>query len=159
MLNKQNRSGPVSRVLSRAIISLGRRLPAASSNLPGSGNGSDRSVPAICRLLPVWSCSQWGLPCQCGHPHRGALLPHLFTLTAASCETEAVCFLWHCPGPYGRWALPTTASCGARTFLRMKLQAAPSSDHSVHSGELIVREVGERGPQWMHTLMSGRCGK
>ena len=30
---------------------------------------------------------------------------------------EAVCFLWHFPCPRGRWALPTTASCGARTFL------------------------------------------
>ncbi len=36
---------------------------------------------ASLRLLPVWSCSQWGLPCQSGHPLRGALLPHLFTLT------------------------------------------------------------------------------
>ena len=30
---------------------------------------------------------------------------------------SAVCFLWHCPGPCGRWALPTTVSCEARTFL------------------------------------------
>ena len=41
----KNRSGPVSRVLSRAIISLGRRSPVASSNLPGSDGGSDRSAP------------------------------------------------------------------------------------------------------------------
>ena len=32
-------------------------------------------------------------------------------------DGEAVCFLWHCPDPCGRWVLPTTASCGARTFL------------------------------------------
>ena len=30
---------------------------------------------------------------------------------------SAVCFLWHCPGPCERWALPTTVSCEARTFL------------------------------------------
>jgi len=82
----KDRSGPVSRVLSRAAISLGRRLPAVSSNLPGSSNGPDRLVPEIAlRLLPAWSCSQWGLPCQCSHLHRGALLPHLFTLTAPAC--------------------------------------------------------------------------
>ena len=33
----------------------------------------------------------------------------------------AVCFLLHFPWPRGRWALPTTASCGARTFLRAEL--------------------------------------
>jgi|GEM_PF-5024887 len=30
---------------------------------------------------------------------------------------SAVYFLWHCPGPCERWALPTTVSCEARTFL------------------------------------------
>lgn len=83
-MREEGRSGPVSRVLSRATISLGRRLPAASSNLPGSGGGPDRPAPGNSRLLPVWFCSQWGLPCRCGHPHRGALLPHHFTLTAAT---------------------------------------------------------------------------
>jgi len=32
-------------------------------------------------LPSAWFCSPWGLPCQPGHPVRGALLPHLFTLT------------------------------------------------------------------------------
>jgi hypothetical protein len=31
----------------------------------------------------------------------------------------AVCFLLHFPGPRGRWALPTTMSYGARTFLQV----------------------------------------
>jgi hypothetical protein len=30
---------------------------------------------------PIWSCSAWGLPCHRHHCLRGALLPHLFTLT------------------------------------------------------------------------------
>ncbi|MDB5347371.1 MAG: hypothetical protein JWP89_5748 [Schlesneria sp.] len=52
----------------------------------------------------------------------GALLPHRFTLTTPppSCEERrllAVYFLWHCPGSCERWALPTTVSCEARTFL------------------------------------------
>ena len=30
---------------------------------------------------PIWSCSGWGLPCRLVYTRRGALLPHLFTLT------------------------------------------------------------------------------
>jgi hypothetical protein len=76
-------SGPVSRVLSRATISPGPRLPAASSGAPGGGNGPNRSAPNLAvRLPPAWPCSPRGLPCHSGHPERGALLPHLFTLTA-----------------------------------------------------------------------------
>ena len=33
--------------------------------------------------LPIWSCSVWGLPCPPHYCGGGALLPHLFTLTAA----------------------------------------------------------------------------
>jgi len=31
--------------------------------------------------VPIWSCSEWGLPCQTCYQVCGALLPHLFTLT------------------------------------------------------------------------------
>ena len=31
--------------------------------------------------IPIWSCSGWGLPCRSCYHQRGALLPHLFTLT------------------------------------------------------------------------------
>jgi len=61
--------------------------------------------------LPIWSCSVWGLPCRSHYCLRGALLPHLFTLTglavqanalraslpAPKRERPAVCFLWHWP--------------------------------------------------------------
>ena len=47
----------------------------------------------------------------------GELLPHRFTLTARAWARVAVCFLLHFPWPRGRWALPITMSCGARTFL------------------------------------------
>jgi len=30
---------------------------------------------------PIWSCSEWGLPCLRHHCQSGELLPHLFTLT------------------------------------------------------------------------------
>jgi hypothetical protein len=54
----KDRSGPISRVLSRATISLGRRLPGASSDLPGRIYGPDQPVTVARRsscavLLPV----------------------------------------------------------------------------------------------------------
>jgi len=32
-------------------------------------------------VIPIWSCSRWGLPCHRRYRRRGALLPHPFTLT------------------------------------------------------------------------------
>ncbi len=59
------------------IISLAGRLLARSCDLPGSLGR------AALERFPIWSCSVWGLPCLgCRHP-SGALLPHLFTLTAS----------------------------------------------------------------------------
>src|SRR3954466_7631132 len=31
--------------------------------------------------FPIWPCTRWGLPCRVACASRGALLPHLFTLT------------------------------------------------------------------------------
>ena len=45
---------------------------------------------------PIWSCSVWGLPCLRLYSRSGALLPHLFTLTA-SLRSAAVFSLWHLP--------------------------------------------------------------
>ncbi len=50
-------SWPVSRVLSRTIIHLGPASPQASSDLPESSAGH------TCRI-PIWSCSERGLPCH-----------------------------------------------------------------------------------------------
>jgi len=44
---------------------------------------------------------------------------------------QAVCFLWHFPWPCGRWALPTIAPCGARTFLPPA--SPPAGDRLVRS--------------------------
>jgi hypothetical protein len=54
-------------------------------------NGAGRSSP------PIWSCSAWGLPCRPDRSRRGALLPHLFTLTRRRRRHRAVSFLWHFP--------------------------------------------------------------
>jgi hypothetical protein len=55
-------SRPVSRVLSRTVIHLGRTSPCASSNLPGSPRGPRVAGEPAC--FPIWSCSEWGLPCR-----------------------------------------------------------------------------------------------
>lgn len=70
----EERSRPISRVLSGAIIHLGRPSPAVSSDLPGSPFGTD----GACRACgsPIWSCSGRGLPC------RGVLPPARCALTA-----------------------------------------------------------------------------
>ena len=72
-------------------------------------------------VLPAWSCSRWGLPSQAGHPACWCAL----TAPFHPCCEAAVCFLLHFPCPCGRWALPTTVSCGARTFLPASLSASP----------------------------------
>src|SRR5580765_1326841 len=55
------------------IIPLGPALLTGSSSLPG---GFGRAVH-----LPIWPCSVRGLACHLSYDKRGALLPHLFTLT------------------------------------------------------------------------------
>ena len=73
-LKRSGGSGPVSRVLSWMVIPLDAASPLRSCDLPGNRAGThDRP--------PIGSCSGWGLPCHDCCQSRGALLPHLFTLT------------------------------------------------------------------------------
>src|SRR5207244_11675137 len=106
-------------------ISLGRRLPDATSSLPERQMGPDQPSRRSClrRGRSAWPCSGRGLPSQPGHPGCWCALTAPFrpyrggvTLTGAR-TVAAVCFLLHFPGPCGRSALPTTLSYGARTFL------------------------------------------
>src|SRR5271165_5147224 len=64
------------------VIPLGRALLRGSSDLPGSCDAPSRCVPAETDSSPIWSCSAWGFPCHRHYWQRGALLPHLFTLTS-----------------------------------------------------------------------------
>ena len=38
----------------------------------------------VTRVIPIRSCSRWGLPCRRCYQRRGGLLPHPFTLTPPS---------------------------------------------------------------------------
>src|SRR5579864_2203621 len=74
-------------------IPLGRRLPGASSNLPGRPDLDTIPRPLALarkkpRAVPIRSCSRWGLPCRRRYRRRGALLPHRFTLAAACYATR-----------------------------------------------------------------------
>ncbi len=62
--------------------------------------------------VPIRSCSRCGLPCRFHCWRRGALLPHLFTLTfhpIFSDRTKAVRSLWHFPWGRPRRTLSGTA--------------------------------------------------
>jgi hypothetical protein len=67
---------------------------------------SERSRVAV----PIRSCSRCGLPCRFRCRTRGALLPHLFTLTLRSPRgrRRAVRSLWHCPWGHPRRTLSGT---------------------------------------------------
>jgi hypothetical protein len=73
--------------------------------------------------VPIRSCSRCGLPCRFRCRTRGALLPHLFTLTRPSLLGDGKRFVLcgTVPGvaPAGRYPAPYVD--GARTFLSSHL--------------------------------------
>ena len=89
------------------IISLGCWLPNTSCNLPGDFGR------AALKHLPIWSCSEWGLPCPSCHHEGGELLPRLFTLACITGGLFSVALSLSHP----RFALRTTLPCRVRTFL------------------------------------------
>ena len=82
---------------------------------PLGGTGGDAASPGPCSLFDLAPSGVYRAR-PVTRP-AGELLPHRFTLTAWAEAHEAVCFLLHFPWPFDRWALPITASYGARTFL------------------------------------------
>ena len=113
--SRDERSWPVSRVLSNTFRYSGSHSsgPAVTCRLkqPTRGQREPRYCP------PIWSCSEWGLPCRFCCQKRGGLLPHRFTIAVLIAETWAVYSLWHFPSPRGVRSLTGILLCGARTFL------------------------------------------
>ncbi len=134
------------------VIYLAGRLPGRSSSLPGSRNGPDRSCS------PIWPCSRWGLPSQPVTRLLVGSYPAISPLPGPGFEAEpAVSFCCTFPilGPtlrtdLGRWTLPTTVSCGARTFLSpappRKRARTPDSDRPADSRKFLS-----------YQLQSSRC--
>jgi hypothetical protein len=98
--NKSHQRGPVSRVLSpgrepgETVISLGRRLPDASSGHTRERHAG-RASPVLADGIALLLGLAPGGVYRAGAVTRvaGELLPHRFTLTARC--WAAVCFLWH----------------------------------------------------------------
>src|SRR6478736_5917758 len=67
-------------------------------------------------IVPIRFCSRWGLPCRPRCRVRGALLPHLFTLTPRrGARRFDLCGAFPGVAPAGRYPAPYFR--GARTFL------------------------------------------
>ena len=94
-------------------IPLASTLPSRSSDLPGNSGGPPSSVP----LFGLAPGGVYLAPAVTGG--TGELLPHRFTLTPADMHKigGGGFFLWHFPSCHQDWALPSTLSYGARTFL------------------------------------------
>ncbi len=110
-------SQPVSRILSRAIISLGRPSPSASSDQPGTSAG--RVIRSLFGLAAGGVCRAGRLPgrwCALAAPFHPC--PR-----RAFARPGRFAFLWHYPWGRPRRALPGTLPCAVRTFLRRRVAA------------------------------------
>jgi hypothetical protein len=64
-----------------ATITLDRLLPIGSADRSPRRHATYPPDCARAEHRHAWSCRRWGLPCRFCYQQRGALLPHLFTLT------------------------------------------------------------------------------
>ncbi len=114
----QNWSRPISRVLSRTTIHLGRTSPYASSDLPGPNAG--RALGSLFGLAPGGVYPAAPVTGNAVRSYRTfSPLPRI-----AVRQPRAVCFLWHFPSAHAAQTLSGTLPCGARTFLPFLAKAA-----------------------------------
>jgi len=166
---KKAASGPVSRVLSGPARGLddhrsgttvagGLERPTRESCRRGPRRGPRRTAAPLFGLSPGGACRAGGvaapavgsyptvspLPDSPGRPHRGR-----------TGRPSAVCSLLRFPWARARWALPTSAPCGARTFLEPgPRRARPAIIRSARHGHptrpgpgtLVPRGWPGRGP-------------
>ena len=67
---------------------------------------------------PIWSCSEWGLPCRTTlAPYAVRSYRTLSPLPDPLARPSAVCSLLHWPSAHAAQELPGTLPYGARTFL------------------------------------------
>ena len=102
--------------------SSGTRIAARLEQPTRTTGLRNQPLPACAEsVVPIRFCSRWGLPCRPRCRVRGALLPHLFTLTSRK-RAEApgarrfdLCGAFPGVAPAGRYPAPCFR--GARTFL------------------------------------------
>ncbi len=112
------RSQPVSRVLSRTVIHLGRVSPRASSSLPEGFRGPRLAVlPALPPYLALLRMG-FSLPSLLPVTRCALTAPfHPYLCLSRGRRPSAVHSLWHFPWVCTPQALPGITPCGARTFL------------------------------------------
>ena len=114
------------------VISLGRRLPGASSGLTRERHAGRASPGRETGIALLFGLAPGGVY-RAGAVTRaaGELLPHRFTLTVPLTRRR---FTFCGTGPWGcpPWRLASTLPCGARTFLPRELPHA--GDHPAFSG-------------------------
>jgi hypothetical protein len=110
-----------------------------SLRLGASGRYARAPWRVRARSLPIWSCSVWGLPCGLTYARPGALLPHLFTLTASLARCGGIFsvalavqppssdrpgrYPAHCPAESGLSSPSRQRSCGRqRSSSRLRFQ-------------------------------------
>jgi len=67
--------------------------------------------------VPIWSCSEWGLPCRSVARLAVRSYRTISPLPRSLAARSAVCFLLHWPSARAAQVLPGTLPYGARTFL------------------------------------------
>ncbi len=115
----------------------------ALATYPGLDSAAGR------RSSPIWSCSTWGLPCHPGCPGRGALLPHLFTLTpVARGGMFSVALSVNRPLRAAPRPLAGTLPCGDRTLL-------PGCPERLPVRRTRIFSVADAGPGGVVVTYSG----
>lgn len=139
-------------------IHLGRLLPDASRNQPGqlAWKPAWALDCSRVRVVPIRSCSRWGLPCRRCYQRRGGLLPHPFTLTPAKPERFAFCGTFPKVALAGRYPAPCLH--GARTFLPRGLSAlaAAAVRPTGAPGLKLLLEQGQATPHAIPASPSNR---
>ena len=131
----------ISRVLSRAIIHLGRPSPAASSNLPGNPLGTGGATEAA--HSPIWSCSGRGLPCRGLLPAARCALTAPFHPYRACARRYIFCGTFHGLAPPRRYLAPCPKEPG--------LSSAP------HWNSDCLADSGVSGPRILMHLPPSRA--
>jgi hypothetical protein len=131
-------------------IHLERRLPGASSNLPGRRPWTPPETFAQAprpRAVPIRSCSRWGLPCRRRCRQRGALLPHLFTLAAVYATRRG-----------GLFSVALSLSSRSPDVIRHRLSMEPGLSSPATFRFSLERPSDRLTPQaWWRTAAPSRC--